>query len=291
MDEQLAFAAAAEPTHSPFLRDPRPHGPALTTSALQCKHDVDDLADTLLALAAQMGSVTPVTESAVVACALDLQRLGLVMEHDLRQRDRLTLELRDVQRELRRVRLDLVDSRAHEQRARHSAFHDPLTGLPNRTSFAERARRALAWHEPEARELGLLYIDLDEFKSINDLYGHAVGDELLKIIAARLTDAVRKQDWISRHGGDEFLCLLVEIQSEQQLVFTAQRLFDSVAAPCQIGCLTLSVTPSIGIALYPHHGTTVEALLESADAAMFWAKKHRLGHAFFQPVAARLAQP
>jgi diguanylate cyclase (GGDEF)-like protein len=291
MDEQLAFAAAAEPTHSPFLRDPRPHGPALTTSALQCKHDVDDLADTLLALAAQMGSVTPVTESAVVACALDLQRLGLVMEHDLRQRDRLTLELRDVQRELRRVRLDLVDSRAHEQRARHSAFHDPLTGLPNRTSFAERARRALAWHEPEARELGLLYIDLDEFKSINDLYGHAVGDELLKIIAARLTDAVRKQDWISRHGGDEFLCLLVEIQSEQQLVFTAQRLFDSVAAPCQIGRLTLSVTPSIGIALYPHHGTTVEALLESADAAMFWAKKHRLGHAFFQPVAARLAQP
>lgn len=149
----------------------------------------------------------------------------------------------------------------------------------------------MAWHEPEARELGLLYIDLDEFKSINDLYGHAVGDELLKIIAARLTDAVRKQDSVSRHGSDEFLCLLVEIQSEQQLVCTAQRLFDAVAAPCQLGQLALSVTPSIGTALYPHHGTTIEALLESADAAMFWAKKHRLGHAFFQPVARELGLP
>ena len=290
----------------PF-RGLRPRGEPSGTSALQIKHDVDEWADTLMALAARLDpgpkgqascatleqslSIARLTESTVVACALDLQRLAVMMEKDLRQRERLTLELLDTQRHLQRARLDLVDSRAHERRDRHSAFHDPLTGLPNRMSFEERARRALAWHEPEARELGLLYIDLDEFNSINDLYGHAVGDELLRMIGASLSDAVREHDWVSRHGGDEFLCLLVEIQSEEQLVSTAQKLFDAVAAPCQLGHLALSVTPGIGIALYPHHGTTVEALLESADAAMFWAKKHRLGHAFFQPVAGELGIP
>lgn len=247
-----------------------------------------------MALAARLGPETPEqslaaarqTESTVVACALDLQRLATLIETDLRLRDRLALDLLDTQRQLRQLRLDLVDSRAQAQRTDQATLQDPLTGLPNRTSFEERARRALAWHEHESRELGLLYIDLDEFKSINHLYGHAIGDELLKMIAARLTDALRKEDWVGRHGGDEFLCLLTEIQSEQQLTSTAQRLFDAVAAPCQIGQLALSVTPSIGIALYPHHGTTVEGLLESADAAMLWAKSHRLGRAFFKPVSA-----
>lgn len=231
-------------------------------------------------------AVARLTESTVVACALDLQRLALLMETDLHQRDRLTLDLLDTRRQLRQLRLDLVDSRAHEQRTRQGTLEDPPTGLPNRTSFEERARRALAWHEHEARELGLLHIELDEIKSIKHLYGQAIGDELLEMIAARLTDALRKQDWIGRHGGDDFLCLLTEIQSDEQLMSTPQRLYDAVAAPCHIGQLALSVTPSIGIALYPHHGATVEALLESADAAMLWAKKHRLGRAFFKPVAA-----
>jgi diguanylate cyclase (GGDEF)-like protein len=297
--------APVEPAGHSALQGLRPRDEPAATSVQQVKHDVDEWADELMALAARLGpgpkgrascatleqslSVARLTESTVVACALDLQRLAVVMENDLHQRDRLTLDLLDTQRELQQVRLDLVDSRAHEQRAGQGARRDPLTGLPNRTSFEERARRALAWHEPEARELGLLYIGLDEFKSINDRHGDVVGDELLKMIAARLTDAVRKEDWVARHGGAEFLCLLMEIKSEQQLVSTAQRLLDAVAAPCQIGRLVLSVTPSIGIALYPHHGTTVEALLQSADAAMFWAKKHRLGHAFFQPVARELA--
>lgn len=231
-------------------------------------------------------AVARLTESTVVACALDLQRLAVLMETDLHQRDRLTLDLLDTRRQLRQLRLDLVDSRAHEQRTRQGTLEDPPTGLPNRTSFEERARRALAWHEHEARELGLLHIELDEIKSIKHLYGQAIGDELLEMIAARLTDALRKQDWVGRHGGDDFLCLLTEIQSDEQLMSTPQRLYDAVAAPCHIGQLALSVTPSIGIALYPHHGATVEALLESADAAMLWAKKHRLGRAFFKPVAA-----
>lgn len=294
--------APAESTGSQLVGGLRPRCEPSPPSARQIKHDVDEWAEALMALAARLGppamgqaraatpelglSVACLTESTVVACALDLQRLAVVMEMDLRQRDQLTLELLEAQRDLHQARLDLVESRVQGQHTRCASSDNPLIELPNRTSFEERARRALAWHESEARELGLLYIDLDQFKAINELHGQAVGDELLTVIAARLTATVRREDWVSRHGGDVFLCLLVEIQSEQQLVSTGQRLFDAVAAPCQIGRLALSVTPSIGIALYPHHGTTVEALLASADAAVIWAKEHRLGHAFLQPVAA-----
>jgi diguanylate cyclase (GGDEF)-like protein len=243
-EDQDRTAAPVDPAGHSAVQGLRPRDQPAATSVKQIKHDVDEWADELMALAARLGpgpkgrasatleqslSVARLTESTVVACALDLQRLAVLMENDLHQRDRLTLDLLDTQRELQQVRLDLVDSRAHEQRPGQGARRDPLTGLPNRTSFEERARRALAWHEPEARELGLLYIGLDEFKSINDRYGHVVGDELLKMIAARLTDAVRKEDWVARHGGAEFLCLLMEIQSEQQLVSTAQRLLDAVA--------------------------------------------------------------
>jgi diguanylate cyclase len=282
---------------------PSPQRARPDTSPLQIQQAIGQWADRLMGLAAtlasgpkgrsgcatpgQANSVAGLTESTVRACALDLQRWAGIMELDRGQRDRLTPELRPAQRELHRSRQELLDRRIAGVHARQGVFQDALTGLPNRTSFEERARRALAWHESEARELGLLYIDLNEFKSINEHYGSSVGEELLRIIAGRLTAAVRQEDWVSRHGGTEFLCLLVEIQSERQLVSTAQRLYDAVAAPSQIGRLALSVTPSIGIALYPHHGTTLAALSASADAAVSWAKKHRLGHAFFQPVASR----
>jgi len=196
----------------------------------------------------------------------------------------LALELLEVRRELQQTRLQLRESHVHVEHALHRAFHDTLTGLPNRVSFEEHSRRALALHEPQAREFGLMYIDLDGFKSINDDYGHAVGDELLKVIGARLTAAVRAQDSISRHGGDEFLGLLLDVQNEQQATSIARKLIDAVSAPCQLGPRVLCVRPSIGIALYPRDGITVEALLESADRAMFWAKRHRLGHALFRHV-------
>ena len=199
---------------------------------------------------------------------------------EVRRRQRLERELAQVRCELQQARRELSESRAGERRARHTAFHDTLTGLPNRRSFEECSGNALARHEPHARAFGLLYIDLDGFKSINDVHGHAVGDELLKVISARLTQAVRVDDTVSRHGGDEFLCLLLDVQDEEQVAAIARKLFDAVSAPCRLGPLALRVRPSIGIALYPLDGTSVDALLQSADSAMFWAKKHRLGHAF-----------
>ncbi|GAA0709722.1 hypothetical protein GCM10009105_10390 [Dokdonella soli] len=228
--------------------------------------------------------MTRLVEPDVIACALELQRLTVLLEKDVRLGHRLEFELLAVQRDLRQARLDLLDSQIHRERAQHTAFHDALTGLPNRTSFEERSSRALALHEPQAREFGLIYIDLDDFKSINDVHGHGVGDELLKVIGWRLIHAVRMEDSIGRHGGDEFVCLLPDVQSEEQIASIARKLFDAISAPCVLGALTLCVQPSIGAALYPRDGTTVEALLQSADSAMFWAKSHRLGHAFYSQV-------
>lgn len=281
----------------------RPRGEWSRAMALQIRRGVDDCSDALLALAMQLrlipsGQTPPGTreqsltvarlaESSVIACAVQLQKSAALLDEEIRLVNRLELELLEARRELQQARQQLLESQVHEERARHKAFHDTLTGLPNRVSFEERSSRALAQHRPLAQEFGLMYLDLDGFKSINDAHGHAVGDELLKVIGSRLTHAVRTRDSISRQGGDEFLCLLLDVQSEQQVASIARKLIDTVSAPCQIGFLTLCVRPSIGIALYPRDGSTVEALLESADKAMFWAKRHRLGHALFRHVPSR----
>lgn len=282
----------------------RPRGEWSRAVALQIRRGVDDCSDVLMALAMQLrltpaGQAVPeaheqtmtvarLAESSAIACAVQLQKSVALLDEEIRLANRLELELLEARDELQQARQQLLESQVHEERTRHKAFHDTLTGLPNRFSFEERSSRALAQHRPLAREFGLMYLDLDGFKSINDLHGHAVGDELLKVIGSRLTHAVRTRDSISRQGGDEFLCLMLDVQSEHQVTSIARKLIDTVSAPCRIGSLTLCVRPSIGIALYPRDGSTVEALLESADKAMFWAKRHRLGHALFRYVPSRL---
>lgn len=301
--------SAAFPTDRREARDvdlageQRPRGEWSRAMALQIRRGVDDCSDVLMALATQLrltpsGQMAPeareqsltvarLAESSVIACAAQLQKSVALLDEEIRLSNRLELELQEVRGELQQARQQLLESQVHEERTRHKALHDTLTGLPNRFSFEERSSRALAQHRPLAREFGLMYLDLDGFKSINDAHGHAVGDELLKVIGSRLTRAVRTRDSISRQGGDEFLCLLQDVQSEHQVTSIARKLIDTVSAPCRIGPLTLCVRPSIGIALYPGDGSTVEALLENADKAMFWAKRQRLGHALFRYVPSR----
>ena len=127
----------------------------------------------------------------------------------------------------------------------------------------------------------MLYLDLDGFKPINDIYGHATGDELLKIVAARLNQAVRSEDMVSRLGGDEFACLLSDLPSREQLSHMACKLFDAVSAPVKIGQLTLTVRPSIGMAMCHDDGATAEELIKNADVAMYRAKRQQSGYAFF----------
>ncbi len=222
-----------------------------------------------------------VVRTSVLECVAALDQLHTTLTHELGRREQLELEVFDARTALEQARAELIGTQAEQRHAKYLALHDSLTALPNRSFFQERLDHALALAPPQRQALAVLYLDLDEFKPINDAYGHAAGDELLRIVAARLTRAVRAEDMVSRMGGDEFACLLGGVSDFEQLSQLAGKVFDAVAAPCKIGQLKLNVTPSIGIAVCPGHGATAETLLKNADAAMYRAKRDRSGHAFF----------
>jgi diguanylate cyclase (GGDEF)-like protein len=218
--------------------------------------------------------------ASVLECMTALEQLHTTLAHELGRRQQLELEVFDAQTALAQARADLSGTQAGEQRARHLALHDSLTSLPNRRYFFQQLKLALTREQPQANALAVLYIDLDGFKAINDAHGHDAGDELLRIVAVRLARAVREEDMVSRLGGDEFGCLLADVPGRPQLCHLACKLFDAVSAPVIIGKLRLTVSPSIGIAICPTEGTTAEALLKSADGAMYRAKRDRTGYAF-----------
>ncbi|MCX7514147.1 putative bifunctional diguanylate cyclase/phosphodiesterase [Frateuria hangzhouensis] len=163
--------------------------------------------------------------------------------------------------------LDHLNSQLH-----HLATHDPLTGLPNRHLLAERMERALARTRAGHGHLAVLYIDLDGFKAINDTLGHGFGDELLRAVADRLAGALHKNS-LARMGGDEFVAVLEHMHSPDSALRIAQQLIDLMQGGFDVRGTELRVTPSIGVALYPRDGETVEDLIAHADAAMYDAKE------------------
>ncbi|SEO79219.1 diguanylate cyclase (GGDEF) domain-containing protein [Aquisalimonas asiatica] len=163
-------------------------------------------------------------------------------------------------------------AREQEERIRHLALHDHLTGLANRTLFLDRLGHAIARAEREEYRLALLFIDLDRFKPVNDAHGHHVGDSVLQEIARRLQDTVRSLDTVVRHGGDEFVVLLPRIDTEADAGNAAARILDALKRPLLIEGLELRIGGSIGIGLYPDHGTDADALQHVADDAMYDAK-------------------
>lgn len=207
------------------------------------------------------------------------------LEDALQTNVRLQGEVSLLRSELAKAHRDLQGTRAGERRARHSAQHDGLTRLPNRTFFEACLKEAIAERLNKPKALALFFLDLDEFKHINDTHGHATGDTLLQVVAARLKQAVRREDVVCRLGGDEFACLLRGLGEVRQLMQLAAKLFDSVAAPCHLDTCKLSVRPSIGIAICPQHGISGPDLLAHADAAMYRAKREQTGYAFFEAVA------
>lgn len=217
-------------------------------------------------------------------CARTLDQIQVSLGHEIARRQQLELELFDGRTALAQARAELRGTQAGERHALHLAQHDSLTALPNRSFFGERLEHALALAAPRRRALAVMYLDLDGFKPINDTHGHAAGDELLRVVAARLARTVRAEDMVSRLGGDEFGCLIAGAPSREQLGQLACKLMDAVAAHCKIGPLRLRIRPSIGIAICPEDGTTAEALLKNADAAMYFAKRQRTGHAFSDQV-------
>ena len=179
----------------------------------------------------------------------------------------------DMQTALRRLREQIA--RFHESQA-HLAYlakHDVLTGLPNRALGRDRIEQALAQSSRRQKVLAVLFVDLDNFKSVNDMLGHNTGDDFLKEVALRLTQSVRKSDVVSRHGGDEFLIGLVDIASASDASNVASAILASLAQPFLVKDIELSCTGSIGIALHPQDGADYDMLLRQADIAMYAAKE------------------
>lgn len=168
--------------------------------------------------------------------------------------------------------------------ARHAALHDPLTSLPNRALFDERLKHGLAQAKRHGWTIAVMFIDLDEFKSVNDTYGHMAGDSVLQTIANRLKGMKRDDDMVSRHGGDEFLFLLLDLKSEADATMIAKKVIRTLGEPCTVTVndaeISLDIAPSIGIAIFPGDGKTAKALIRHADKAMYRAKRERSGYAF-----------
>nr|MDQ2695761.1 GGDEF domain-containing protein [Pseudomonadota bacterium] len=152
------------------------------------------------------------------------------------------------------------------------AYHDPLTGLPNRLLLHDRLALARARAERNQTQMAVLFIDLDQFKPVNDSRGHAVGDRLLEDVARRLQGCVRAEDTVSRLGGDEFVVVLSSIHSRADAGRVAGKISTALARPYRIGQDDLRLSASIGVSLYPFDGMDNEALLARADAAMYQAK-------------------
>ncbi len=166
---------------------------------------------------------------------------------------------------------DITQSRRAAERIQLLAHYDPLTGLPNRALLADRGHLAVSTAQRNGTPLALMFLDLDHFKNVNDSLGHRVGDELLAMLATRLSAVVREQDTVSRMGGDEFILVLPETDA-QGAARVAEKMLHSVAQPFVLGPHELTVTPSVGIALYPNDGEDFDTLARSADAAMYRAK-------------------
>jgi diguanylate cyclase (GGDEF)-like protein/PAS domain S-box-containing protein len=169
--------------------------------------------------------------------------------------------------------IDITDRKSAQEQIEYQAYHDDVTGLPNRLLFRDRITVALAHAKRTGLPVAVMFLDLDQFKLVNDTLGHTVGDGLLKVIATRLSRCVRAEDTVARMGGDEFTILLAEVTDPTAAATVAQKVLDLVSQPIVVEEHELFVTTSIGIAVYPSGGADAETLLKNADRAMYRAKE------------------
>jgi diguanylate cyclase (GGDEF)-like protein len=169
--------------------------------------------------------------------------------------------------------LDISERRKAEDQIEHLAYHDALTGLPNRHLFVDRLDNALTRAQRTEESLAVLFVDIDHFKAINDSLGHTVGDTLLRTLALRLRAALRTEDTVARLGGDEFTVLVSGIKDPNDLLRLAQKLHSTIKVKVEVASRELTVSASIGVGLFPQDGETAEQLLRNADLAMYRAKE------------------
>ena len=221
--------------------------------------------------------VSKEVESKVQECADDLHAVNVTLEDGV-----AALEV--TERALAITQAALVDARsalAASEQAKHEALlaarHDSATGLPNREHFDSRLTHDIAVAKRHDFGLAVMFFDLDKFKNVNDTHGHAAGDEVLKQVAARLLKHCRSEDTVCRTGGDEFLYVLIDPKGRENIERIASALVDSLAMPVVFEGVEITVKPSIGVSLYPEHGTSASELINNADAAMYVAKETRGG--------------
>lgn len=171
------------------------------------------------------------------------------------------------------VRLLYKELASYSKQQQELALHDPLTGLPNRRLLEDRIATALQHAARQQRRAAVMYLDLDGFKAINDTHGHAYGDEILKQVAQRLVNSSRKEDTVARIGGDEFVIVMGDVGTLGDAQEPATKLIEVVAQPYQVNGLTLQLSTSLGIALYPDDASSVDNLMHVADAALYEAKR------------------
>lgn len=168
---------------------------------------------------------------------------------------------------------DITRHKEYEEKLRKQALHDGLTGLPNRILLMDRLQQAMAHADRKGHSVVVMFIDLDRFKYINDTLGHEAGDELLRTVASRIIECVRKCDTLARLGGDEFVMLVDEVKDQDTITFLLQRAMKKISEPIMLGSQEVSVTCSIGTSIYPQDGSDAVTLLKYADTAMYCAKE------------------
>ncbi len=189
-----------------------------------------------------------------------------VVTHLVRNPDNGHIEVHGVTR-------DITERRRQQDHIRHMAQHDPLTGLANRALFASLLEQAIVESRRDGIRLALVYLDLDHFKPVNDLHGHAVGDRLLRAAAERMQASLRESDIVARIGGDEFVILLRGIADAAQAIQVADKARQALAEPFEIDGHVIDISGSLGIALYPEHGGDEITLSKKADDALYAAKR------------------
>jgi diguanylate cyclase (GGDEF)-like protein len=211
-------------------------------------------------------------EQTVAKAADDLKLVNVKLADEIADRIVVESELANTKTDLAEVRDDLSKAQVKTEEAQQIALQDALTGLPNRVSFEQSIDHGLIQAKRHGWGLAVLFIDIDKFKSINDSYGHDLGDKVLLMVANRLKSFVRDQDIVSRWGADEFVCLLLEVKQEADVTHIAQKMISLIAEANELNEHVLSITASIGIAIYPADGDTSDILVKNADTAMYKAK-------------------
>jgi diguanylate cyclase (GGDEF)-like protein len=221
-------------------------------------------------------------------CAEELHSLNAALSQEMRERRKSERALAGMQVRLIGAQIDVLEARSEltkvkdeKERARYFAFHDALTGLANGNLFCDRLEHALAHAKRHGAMLAVICIDVDKFRNINEAHSHYVGDRVLQAVAQRLQASVRAADTVSRKEGDQFLLLMENLAGETAAELIAQKMLRAISHTIDLEGLQLTVSASIGVAVYPRDGETADALINNAESAVSDAKREIGGLAFF----------